>query len=64
MNGYENIDRNIFPALERWTRTRGHEATLIKCRFFRLLVSQWLPCPLAPECLPWMAILLNLVKSC
>ena len=34
LNGYENIDRNIFFSLKKDNRTRGHEVTLVKdqCR--------------------------------
>ena len=28
-----------------------------------LSISQWLPCPLAIRALPWMAIILDIVKS-
>ena len=30
LNGYENIDRNIFFSLKKDNRTRGHEVTLVK----------------------------------
>ena len=30
LNGYENIDRNIFFLLKKDSRTRGHEITLVK----------------------------------
>ena len=30
LNGYENIDKNIFFSLKKDSRTRGHEVTLIK----------------------------------
>ncbi len=30
MNGYENIDRNIFFSVKKDRRTRGHEVTLAK----------------------------------
>ena len=34
LNGYENIDRNIYFSLKKDSRTRGHEVTLVKdqCR--------------------------------
>ena len=32
LNGYENIDRNIFFSLKKDNRTRGHEVTLVKNR--------------------------------
>ena len=33
LNGYENIDRNIFLSFKKDNRTRGHEVTLVKdCR--------------------------------
>ena len=28
LNGYEDIDRNIFFSLKKGSRTRGHEVTL------------------------------------
>ena len=35
LNGYENIDRNMFFSLKKDSRTRGHEVKLVKdqCRF-------------------------------
>ena len=30
LNGYENIDRNVFFSLKKDSSTRGHEATLVK----------------------------------
>ena len=30
LNGYENIDRNMFFSLKKDSRTRGHEAKLVK----------------------------------
>ena len=30
LNGYENIDRNIFFSLKKDNRTRGHEVALVK----------------------------------
>ena len=30
LNGYENIDRNMFFSLEKCSRTRGHEVKLVK----------------------------------
>ena len=34
LNGYENIDKNMFSSLKKDSRTRGHEAKLVKdqCR--------------------------------
>ena len=34
LNGYENIDRNMFFSFKKDGRTRGHEVTLVKdqCR--------------------------------
>ena len=34
LNGYENIDRNIFFSLKKDNRTRGHDVTILKdqCR--------------------------------
>ena len=34
LNGYENIDRNMFFSLKKDSRTRGHEVKLVKdqCR--------------------------------
>ena len=34
LNGYENIDNNMFSSLKKDSRTRGHEAKLVKdqCR--------------------------------
>ena len=34
LNGYENIDRNMFFSLKKYNRTRGHDVTLVKdqCR--------------------------------
>ena len=29
LNGYENIDRNIFFSLKKDNRTRGHKVTLV-----------------------------------
>ena len=112
VNGYEDVDRNMFFKLKEGSRTRGHKAALVKeqCRLDmrkysfsqrvinewnklpndcvnassvnmfknridryliragytymrKLLISQWLPCPLAMWNLLFeMAILLNLVK--
>ena len=48
LNGYENIDRNVF--LTQESRTRGHEVTLVKdqCRldirkhsFSRRTINEW-----------------------
>ena len=35
VNGYENVDRNMFLKFKDGSRTRGHKATLVKeqCRF-------------------------------
>ena len=30
LNGYENIDRNMFFALKKVSRTRGHQVKLVK----------------------------------
>ena len=30
LNGYENIDRNVFFSLKKDSRTRGHEVKLVK----------------------------------
>ena len=30
LNGYENIDRNVFFSLRKDSRTRGHEVKLVK----------------------------------
>ena len=34
LNGYKNIDKNMFSSLKKDSRTRGHEAKLVKdqCR--------------------------------
>ena len=50
LNGYENIDRNMFFSLKKNSRTRGYEVKLVKdhCRFdIRKYPFQWLHCPLA-----------------
>ena len=50
LNGYENIDRNIFFSLKKDKRTRGHEVTLVKdqCRldirkysFSQRTINEW-----------------------
>ncbi len=50
LNGYENIDRNIFFTVKEERRTRGHEFTLAKkqCRldirnfsFSQRTVNEW-----------------------
>ena len=50
LNGYENIDRNIFYSLKKERRTRGHGVTLAKkqCRldirtfsFSQRTVNEW-----------------------
>ena len=33
LNGYENIDRNMFFSLKKDSRTRGHEVKLVKDQF-------------------------------
>ena len=30
LNGYENVDRNMFFSLKKDSRTRGHELKLVK----------------------------------
>ena len=36
LNGYENIDRNMFFSLKKYSRTRGHEVKLVKdqCKLY------------------------------
>ena len=50
LNGYENIDRNIFVSLKKDNRTREHEVTLVKdhCRldirkysFSQRTINEW-----------------------
>ena len=50
LNGYENIDRNMFFSLKKNIRTRGHEVTLVKdqCRldirkysFTQRTINEW-----------------------
>ena len=50
LNGYENIDRNMFFSLKKDNRTRGHEVTLVKdqCRldirkysFSQRTINEW-----------------------
>ena len=50
LNGYENIDINIFFSLKKDNRTRGHEVTLVKnqCRldirkylFSQRTINEW-----------------------
>ena len=50
LNGYENIDRNIFFSLKKDSRTRGHEVKLVKdqCRlgirkhsFSQRTINEW-----------------------
>ena len=50
LNGYENIDRNVFFSLKKDSRTRGHEVKLVKdqCRldirkhsFSRRTINEW-----------------------
>ena len=42
LNGYQNIDRNMFFSLKKDSRTRGHEVTLVKdqCRFILDRISE------------------------
>ena len=50
LNGYENIDRNMFFSLKKDSRTRGHEVKLVKdqCRldirkhsFSQRTINEW-----------------------
>ena len=50
MNGYENIDKNIFFSLKKDSRTRGYEVTLIskgsgsdnrKYLFSQRTINEW-----------------------
>ena len=50
LNGYENIDRNIFLSLKKDSRTRGHEVTLVmdhsrldisKYSFLQRTINEW-----------------------
>ena len=50
LNGYENIDRNMFSSLKKDSRTRRHEVTLVKdqCRldirkysFSQRTINEW-----------------------
>ena len=50
LNGYENIDRDMFFSLKKDGRTRGHEVTLVKdqCRldigkysFSQRTINEW-----------------------
>ena len=50
LNGYENIDRNMFFSLKKDSRTRGHEVKLVKdqCRldirkhsFSQKKINEW-----------------------
>ena len=50
MNGYEDIDRNMFFKLKEGSRTRGHKATLVKehCMldmrkysFLQSVINEW-----------------------
>ena len=50
LNGYENIDRNMFFSLNKDSRTRGHEVKLVKdqCRldirkhsFSQRIINEW-----------------------
>ena len=60
VNGYEDVDRNMFFKLKEGSRTRGHKAALVKerCRLDmrKYYFSQ-------RNLLFGMAIFLNLVKS-
>ncbi len=40
LNGYENIDRNIFFSIKKDRRTRGHEVTLAKEQY-RLYIRKF-----------------------
>ena len=39
LNGYENIDRNVFSSLKKDNRTRGHEVTLVKEVYIE--INEW-----------------------
>ena len=50
LNGYDNIDRNVFFSLKKDSRTRGHEVTLLKnqcrldirkCSFSQRTINEW-----------------------
>ena len=50
MNGYEDVDRNMFFKLKEGSRTRGHKAALVKelCRlemrkysFSQRVINEW-----------------------
>ena len=50
LDGYENIDRNMFFSLKKDSRTRGHEVKLVKdqCRldirkysFSQMTINEW-----------------------
>ena len=45
LNGYENVDRNMFFSFKKYSRTRGHEVKLVKdqCRLDirKYSFSQW-----------------------
>ena len=50
LNGYDNIDKNMFFSLKNYNRTRGHEVTLVKdhCRldirkhsFSQRTINEW-----------------------
>ena len=50
MNGYEDVDRNTFVKLKKGSRTRGHQAELVKeqCRldmrkyfFSQRVINEW-----------------------
>ena len=73
VNGYEDVDRNMFFKLKEGSRTRGHKAALVKeqCRldtrkyyFSQRVINEWNKLP--NDCAIWnllfeMAILLNVV---
>ena len=48
LNGYENIDRNIFFLLKKDSRTRGHEVAKDQCKldirkysFSKRIINEW-----------------------
>ena len=50
VNGYEDVDRNIFFKLKEGSRTRGHKAALVKeqcrldmrkCPFSQRVINEW-----------------------
>ena len=38
LNGYENIDRNVFFSLKKHRRTRGHEVKLVKDHLYNTYI--------------------------